>query len=778
MIGHYIKIAVRNLLKYKTQSILSILSLAVGLTCFTLATLWLKYEMTYDTSHINADRMYEFVYKNPEIRKNNINKDSIPNGGFLKEYAEIESVLSISTHKAVIRYKENRVSLPIIYTSPSIMDLFNIQVIQGNDEFIRYSIIEDEKPGFTPKYAINQAYAKKIFGDEEPIGKEFIFESSGAKGIIGAVTTGWGTHTNYPYGLCVGFKEFDTNPIILLKEKVNIQILQKKLKKRFPAFELIPLSKVHLKKSTGILLWDRDNDEKGLFNFQHIICFCFISCLIILCALVNYLSLFVNRLHTRQREFSLRRVSGASYFSIFDMLNCELLLTLSISTFLGLIFTELTLSHFLHYSTVDISKPEAIKHAIIYTIIALIFISLLAGVIIQYFSRISNKYYSRKRIQHKFSKICTVVQFIISFSFITATVILMTQLHYWKHTDLGIQLHNMGSLRITESNNEKVFTAQIRHKIEALPEIEYILPTCYPSLVAPGITLMRSMNPEENPNTSIELGLRLADKELCDFYGLTLATGRWFTENNTNEVVLSNELCKTFGWNPEEAIGQSINFFNRNYYVTGVMNTFYYEPPTDHQIPLAFYMDRYMLESLIHRASILFKFKEGTWQALKNKIEAIHREEYPFSDLYLYNEEEFFNDFFQSEDMLMKLFLITSLVCILLSVFGIYSLVTLSCEQRRKEIAIRKVNGAKTKDILKIFFYEYLLLLTIAALFTFPIIYSMYLHWIQSYTRHAEINICTFIFTYIGMVVLITVSIGRHIWITANHNPAEEVRKE
>lgn len=58
MIYHYLKIAFRNLIKYKTQSIVSIVGLAIGFTCFALSALWIRYEMTYDTFHEGAERIY------------------------------------------------------------------------------------------------------------------------------------------------------------------------------------------------------------------------------------------------------------------------------------------------------------------------------------------------------------------------------------------------------------------------------------------------------------------------------------------------------------------------------------------------------------------------------------------------------------------------------------------------------------------------------------------------------------------------------------------------
>ncbi len=63
MLQHYLKIAIRNLLKYKTQSFISIIGLAIGFTCFALSAMWIRYEMTYDNYHKDADRLY-LLYNN------------------------------------------------------------------------------------------------------------------------------------------------------------------------------------------------------------------------------------------------------------------------------------------------------------------------------------------------------------------------------------------------------------------------------------------------------------------------------------------------------------------------------------------------------------------------------------------------------------------------------------------------------------------------------------------------------------------------------------------
>ena len=176
--------------------------------------------------------------------------------------------------------------------------------------------------------------------------------------------------------------------------------------------------------------------------------------------------------------------------------------------------------------------------------------------------------------------------------------------------------------------------------------------------------------------------------------------------------------------------------------------------------------------------AVLFRFKEGTWNECRQAIEKMYEETCPDKWLRLYNEEEAFNQYLQSENTLMRLLEFVSLVCILISIFGIYSLVTMSCEQRRKEIAIRKVNGAQINTILQMFAKEYLTLLVVSSCVAFPITYGIMKTWIQSYSRQAEIGILPFALIFFGIAIIIALSIGYRVWKAANENPADVVKSE
>ena len=116
--------------------------------------------------------------------------------------------------------------------------------------------------------------------------------------------------------------------------------------------------------------------------------------------------------------------------------------------------------------------------------------------------------------------------------------------------------------------------------------------------------------------------------------------------------------------------------------------------------------------------------------------------------------------------------------CILIAIFGVYSLTSLSCQQRRKEIALRKINGAEVLDIMNIFFKESLVLLAVAALFAFPAGYFIMERWLQNYVKQTSMDAWLFVSIFLAVFLVIVLSTVYVIWMAARQNPAEVVKNE
>ena len=138
--------------------------------------------------------------------------------------------------------------------------------------------------------------------------------------------------------------------------------------------------------------------------------------------------------------------------------------------------------------------------------------------------------------------------------------------------------------------------------------------------------------------------------------------------------------------------------------------------------------------------------------------------------------DDVYKNFNKSENALILVLKILSGICLLIAVFGIYSMVALLCEQRRKEVAIRKVNGAMVIDIINLFFNEYLLITTVAAMIAFPVGYVIVKPWIEQYIKQTAISWWIYPVLFAALALIGSLTILVKVWKTANSNPAKEIR--
>lgn len=787
MIKHCLKIAIRNLVKYKVQSAVSILGLAVGFVCFSLSLYWIHYEMTYDHFRQDADRIY-MVRTNDEYTEGKIST-RVPYSlaAYLAQHFP-DIAVAAPFHLISERISVNDKYQDAVFSSADSawMNLMDIRIIKGNRNFML--------PKDNAEIAITEEAAKKWFRTEDPIGKEVKMLRRTKK--ICAIVQAENRHTNFPFDF-IGNPELGKtwwyitwSILIKVKPDTDIEELESKINANLPAelkqvtltrktgierIILTPLSKLHYAKDF------RDDKEAGI-TFQYIIYFSIAGILIITCALINYLTLFINRMRVRQREMALRMIHGANIRSLVSLLTVEFLLLLACAVTTGFLLIEICFPSFIELTGIDTAKSSLYGEAFLFIgLISLIILTAIIGLLYILYHRslhLSLRYNTGRSTGTQLRRGSIVLQLFVCLSFIGCTVLINQQLDYLRHRDLGLKIKNRGSFSVM---GDMDYTPLIR-KIKELPMItEVMQPDYYP--IVSQLTAIGQFDNWEGLDipidTPVPVKLFLGKEDFFRFYDITLLASEWLDDLSTYEDIIINEsLARRMGWSPQEAIGKHIIQSYITYTIVGVVKDCHYGAPTL-PIPHTGFLVGEQMGLMQRSAGILFKYKEGTWNECRKALEHLYQTECsPENILRLNSEEEVYNNYLRSEEMLTRLLSFASLVCILTAMFGIYSLVTLTCEQRRKEIAIRKVNGATVWSILFLFFREYLIMLCIAALFAFPITYVIIKQWILNYVRQVSISPLPFILILIGLALTVIAGISWRVWKAANENPAEVIKNE
>ena len=777
MLQYNLKFAWQQLVKYRQQSVVCIVSLGIGFACFALAMLWIRYERTFDTQHPEADRLY-MIYQKKGL---NVRE---PLAGYLSaNLLEAEMVARIMPGQNHILIEGVKHEINDMQCDSIFLKMMGIRVVTGNADFWMHR----------NQYAVTEEYAAKVWGTENPIGKTFTTVWSDRELTVTAVVSSYGQHTNLPFDMLYGdpseLNWYSSRGYVLARLHPNVdgEFFMTKMDTfvvkvpetvhdwgRGGAFDYSGLSAIPLSGFRQVL---SDSGETGslsaatgLVQFRHIRLIALAGILLILSGLLNYLTLFLNRIFIRQREVGLRTVFGATTRDIMVMLFTEYTLLLVIALGCGLFFMETLLPWFRGLTGIATARPSIYGEAVIYLVAVMVAGFLLSGPVIGYFRHRSAQY-SLQGVQHtyqSFRKVSVVVQMIISISFIFCTVVMMMQLEKLRHTNPGFERQNMAVLHLYNDNDHQ----EIAQHLNEMPEIKewhegYSL---FPRSGMIGFGFVVG-----GTDKRINCNMVLGAKDYQQFYGLRLKEGRWIEEGDKDGAVVTESVVKEL--DVDNPIGIRLELSTEEgYTIVGVVEDIYYRGPTDKAENHLFCNDLY--GSNYGNGDYLIKYHPNTWASLRKKLtDLLDHLETGKVTYRLQSCEEEYDKIILSELTLRQLMAAVSAVCILISLFGVWSMIMLNCEQRRKEIAVRKVFGAKAGQILRQFFGEYMLLLVVSAVVAFSIGYICMKSWVEQYVIQTPIPWWLYVGIFLVIALLVTSCISWRIWKTANARPIDEICK-
>jgi hypothetical protein len=680
-------------------------------------------------------------------------------------FPEIANAISIRQIPPGQKVSVDKVEYPaeFIRIDSAFFGMFGVKIIEGSMDFLIPQ---------NGKIAITDVKARQMFGNESPIGRTL---DDGD--VICAVVTGLSKHSNYPFDFLTDISTMPgtvNHTLVELLPGVDVEAFRKKLHEHTVQIEHWNLSKISLMPITDMHY--KDPNVERYVKFEHIILFSVAGSLLILCTLFNYLSLFVSRFRMRQREFALRIVYGASNRSLFTLLSVEFLVAMFVALLLGLALVETVVSSFVEISGVRLALSSIYFEMLAYIAGIILFALLTFVLTLAVFRRRTLNASIRSGNKRLFRKVAIVSQLVISIGFMFCTIVIVKQMYYLHNTDLGFEFKNRGYVDFYGVDADVLDS-----KLQQIPEITETLKSQI-ALVPParwwnGYVTEWDEKPENAKQ--VNFSINAISKQYCAHYNIKLVEGEMLNDGDDKNLVVINEsAAKALGWN--NAVGKSFG----EYRVKGVIGNIYNAAPTISVTPAVYVHANIVEKQLVKMGeqmpAILFKYRDGAWKSCCDKIEKIMEtvgKESSRSYIGVLNEEEVYDTYLKSENILLRILTLISVVCAIVCVFGFVSMVTLTCEERRKEIAIRKIHGATIKDILDIFFKEYLLLLIVGALIAFPVGYIIMKRWLENYVVQTEMSAWIYAAILLALIMAIVLCVGRKVYRTSRENPAEAVKK-
>lgn len=786
MLKNYIKIALRNISKNRTNSIINIVGLTISLTIFILILSWINDEMSYDKFHKNYDGIYRITTEAQLMGKElKVAISPPPLGKYLKNnYPSVKNFTKIllEENDALITIKDKKFNEKgVFFVDTSFFNVFSFKAIKG---LTHNSLSEPNS------VVITKSISEKYFGNTNPLGQELKFRENAFE--VKAVVEDPPKNSHFSFSVLFtqnsnvyyenndymkkSWGNFSFYTYLLLDAKTNLKSLEKNIfnvlsendkKGSIKNIVLQHIGDIHLHSDLQFEIGTNG-------NILYIYIFALIAIAILLISSINYTNLAIASGINRIKEIGIRKVVGADKFSVTFQFIVESLIYCFIAMILAIIISSIIpyyLNSLVGISlSVDFLKQPIILFALTLVVFTLAIITgLYPALLLSSFnlSKIlkSSAIFDNRSIVRKS---LMVVQFSISIVLITVIIIFSEQLNFIKTKDLGFNKENILVIPINDKTTLKNIE-DINIYFKDNPNIiNCALSSSYPGDMFP----VQGYKMKELHST-VMLRTMQIDENFISTYKLKIKSGREFlSKDDNNGIILNEEAVKFIGLDkPLNKIIRS-NSWNKDLEILGIVEDFHFASFKETVEPIALFI----IPSKFQYLSI--RINGANIPNTINSIESKLSELFSGLEFEFFFLEEALDKAYKYEKNLSKLFLAFTIIAIFLAIIGVFGLASLSAQRKTKEIGIRKVLGANTKSIIFGLSKEYLLLVLIAGILGTPIAYEIITTLLKDYAYRIQIPIEPFLITIVVILAIVLFTVGLLSKRVANMNPIESLRNE
>lgn len=772
---------------------LNMAGLALGLAGVLFISIWIGHELSYDRFHEDHERIYRvealldwsddpFVWA---VAPGPLAAD------IRKDYPEVESAVHmLRGYRPVIKNKGQLMDAEDLYfVSPSFLNMFSFELLHGNRDRVLtepYSIV------------LTESEAMKLFGKADVLGETLEINVLQLKddnvftvtGVIADPSSNSHLRPAYLLPFFIlnektqgqnNWRMYNFPTYIKLKEGVDAENFNKKISRYLQTKDkeasgrmfLNPLNRLYLFRDPGFDDLAYPDGDKGPIG--RVILFGVIGIALLLLACINFINLSTACGASRAKEIGIRKVSGAGRRQLVTSLFSESFIqTMASAVFSVIIVIALTpLFNRLTGLQTGINYLFNLRNIII-IIAVTVLTSLLAGL---YPALVLSSFRPVKVLRSNTSdntqgeglrKILVVTQLIMSIVFIFSIIVMNRQIRFMQNTELGFDKEQVMVI------NPRVGFGNTDHLAEELVRIPGVNKVALGGNVPVNMGNWQALS-EWDGNTdekALKFHIMQVDDNYIDLLGINIGQGRQLMKGNAREEVIVNEAAiRLMGM--KDPLGKKIRRNKRDYEIVGIADDFYFSKLTKEVAPVFIFKDDKWAY-----ARLFLKLESGSGFALVDRISSVIKESDPTVPPNFYFLDDEVNRYYEQERRLSKLINIATILSIVISAIGLFSLTAYATRKRYKEIGVRKVHGAPVSGLLVMLQKQLGMLILIASIIALPLAYYIVNRWLENYARHIEVGVDFFALTLLSVIIIASLTVSYHTFRTTRLNPADVLRDE
>lgn len=810
MIKNFLTLAIRNLLKRKLYSFINIFGLAIGVAVCLVILNYVDFELSYDSYHKNADRIYRTTTTN---FVNGENRGTSPLSGYAQGPALLADIPEVKTYVrthpmyggAVVSYNKAGSDTKtfhednIQFVDSTFLDVFTYTALQGDLN----TALDDQS-----SIVLTRKMAERYFDKEDPMGKTLKVSGGWADGDyqVTAVIEDVPQNSHFGFDFLLpthkllangqykndnGWGWYNFITYIELNPNTDVKAVEAKM----PAFidkyqgkELAesnsknvmvfqPIRDIHLNPGYN-------NDSSPTVSMSTIYFFVLISIFILAIAWVNYINLSTARAMERAREVGIKKTIGALRTQLIAQFLSESVLV----NFFGIVLAVLIAMALLPVlgGIVDKDFTFNFSDPRFWIVLGSLFVvgSVISGA---YPAFILSSFKITEVLKGKsernigglsLRKVLVVFQFASSLVLIAGTFAIYRQMNFMRSQDKGLTMDQMlivNGPSIIDRATVRERLISLKNELKTIPGV--ISVSTSGAIPGGGYNWGTGMRKDGTEREESKTGSVVwIDPDFIETYGITVLAGRSFNPEikSDMESVLINEAALTaFGLgDAENALKERIILGGDTTAIVGVLKNYHWNSLKTEHTPWLFKADT------ISSRNYSLHLNSTNMAETIEQVEQKYKAAFPGNPFDYYFLDDFFNKQYKDDQQFGKIFSLFAILAIVIACLGLWGLASFTTAQKLKEIGIRKVLGASVSSIMTLLSWQFFKLVLIASVLALPLTWYGVNTWLDNFAFRIGLQWDLFVVPVVILMILALGTVSLQILRGANINPAKILRSE